>query len=145
LAADLLAKTTVNMKGLVVYCGEKYPDQPNVRRLVEGFNPKKISETLPTSEYTAFSENKGERIAFCLDTKKTGGNMIDENTLMFVAIHEMAHVATESIGHTDEFWKNFKFLLECAVEMGIYKPEDYKKDPKGYCGMKITDNPFYDM
>jgi len=40
---------------------------------------------------------------------------------------------------------HFKFILENAVEKGIYKPVDYKNKPKGYCGMTITDNPFYDL
>ena len=71
--------------------------------------------------------------------------MIDENTLTFVAIHELGHVMTESIGHKKEFWENFKFLLKNAVTMGLYKPVDYKKKPKDYCGMTITDNPYYDL
>jgi len=146
LAADKLAETTQNMKRLVKHCGEKYPTRENVKRLVEGFNPKRISETLPTSEFTAYSENKGEKIAFCLDKNKNGsGRMIDQNTLMFVAIHELAHVASKSIGHTDEFWRNFKFLLEEAEIINIYNPVDYKKKPVEYCGMEITDNPYYDL
>ena len=115
-------------------------------RLKEGFNPKKIQETLPTSEFTAYSENKGEKLAFCLDKNKGGqGGLIDLNTLMFVAIHELAHVASVSIGHTEEFWTNFKFLLQAAEKINIYKPVDYKKNPKEYCGMSITDNPYYDF
>ena len=113
--------------------------------MVNGFNPKKVYETLPTSEYTAYSENKGEKLAFCLDTKKTDGQLIDENTLIFVAIHEISHIATKSVGHTEEFWKNFRFLLEEAIELDLYKPIDYKKSPKKYCGMTITDNPYYDL
>ena len=38
-----------------------YPENEDVQRLVQKFNPTKISETLPTSEYTAYSENKGEK------------------------------------------------------------------------------------
>ena len=108
-------------------------------------NPRKISETLPTSKYTAYSENKGEKLAFCTTTTKEGSKLIDENTLTFVAVHELGHVMTESVGHTKEFWQNFKFLLKNAVKIGIYKPVDYKKKPKNYCGMKITDNPYYDL
>lgn len=145
LAADLLATTTNGMTSLVSHCGKTFPDRENVKRLVEGFNPKKITETLPTSEFTAYSENKGEKIAFCLDKKRSGkGGLIDQNTLMFVAIHELAHVATLSIGHTDEFWTNFKFLLQEAEQIGIYTPVDYSRKPKEYCGMDITDNPYYD-
>ena len=144
-AADLLAKNTDKCKKLVDYVGKKYPDQENVKRLVSGYNPKKVVETLPTSEYTAYSENKGEKLAFCLNKKKSEpANLIDEHTLMFVAIHELSHVMTKSIGHKSEFWENFKFLLENAKEAGIHNPVDYKNEPKEYCGMKIHDNPYYD-
>ncbi|MDB4342627.1 hypothetical protein OAA07_00100 [bacterium] len=146
LAVDLLANITVNMNKLVKYLGEKYPDRENVKRLVKGYNPKTITETLPTSEYTAYSENKGEKIAFCLNTeKKDGSRLIDENTLMFVALHELSHVASKSIGHTDEFWNNFKFLIKEAEKISIYNPEDYKKSSKRYCGTNIVDNPYFDL
>jgi|UniRef100_A0A6C0IK14 hypothetical protein len=144
-AADLLAEVTVNCKKLVEYVGKKYADRENVKRLVENFNPKKITETLPTSTYTAYSENKGEKVAFCLNQKKENNNrLIDKHTLTFVAIHELSHVMTKSIGHKSEFWENFKFLLECAKEAGIHDPADYKKEPQQYCGMKIQDSPYYD-
>ena len=145
LAADKLANVNVKLKQLVKHVGKKYPDRANCKRLVSKFNPKKIYETLPTSEYTAYSQNKGEKLAFCLNTKKNGGKLIDLNTLTFVAIHELSHIASKSIGHNEEFWNNFKFLLEEAEIIGVYEPEDYKQDPKNYCGMKITDNPYYDL
>jgi len=145
-ASNLLARTTEKLEYLVENVGQRYPDRENVKRLVKNFNPTTIKETLPTSEYTAYSENKGEKIAFCLNKKKTDNdNLIDSNTLMFVAIHEIAHIMTTSVGHTEEFWNNFKFLLENAVELKIYTPVDYKKEPEGYCGMDITDNPYYDL
>ena len=145
LAADLLSKVTKNLKDLVVYCSKKFPDDEKVHRMVQKFNPTKISETLPTSEYTAYSENKGEKLAFCLNKKKNGTKLIDINTLTFVAIHELAHIMTISEGHKQEFWQNFKFLLEQAKASKIYEPVDYKKNPEPYCGMDITDNPYYDF
>lgn len=145
LAADLLAKVTEKCKQLVAYCGKKYPKNEDVQRLVQKFNPTKISETLPTSEFTAYSENKGEKIAFCLNKKKDGNDLIDLNTLTFVAIHELAHIMTLSEGHKQIFWQNFKFLLENAKDAGLYTPVDYKKKPQAYCGMDITDNPFFDL
>ena len=144
-AADILARTTEKCKKLVEYVFKKYPEKDNVIRLHEGFNPKQIMETLPTSEYTAYSENKGEKLAFCLNKKKKDNNdLIDDNTITFVAIHELAHIATKSIGHKSEFWENFKFLLNEAKEAGIHSPTDYKESPQEYCGMKIRDNPYYD-
>ena len=143
-AADKLAKVNHNMKSLVEHCKNNFNSEERIKRLTEGFNPKKITETLPTSEFTAYSENKGEKIAFCLDTEKNNkGRLIDLNTLTFVAIHELSHVATYSVGHTPEFWANFKFLLEEAEKINIYKPIDYSKNPKKYCGMEINDNPYF--
>jgi hypothetical protein len=145
LAADKLAMVNKNMQSVVNHCAKNFPDDANILRLKKGFNPKKIMETLPTSEFTAYSENKGEKIAFCLNTKKNnGGKLIDLNTLTFVALHELAHVATKSVGHTPEFWKNFKFLLVQAEKINIYEPIDYKNNPQMYCDMKITDNPYFD-
>ena len=146
LAADLLAETTKKCKELVDYVGKKYPDRDGVSRLVAGFNPQKVMETLPTSKYTAYSENKGEKVAFCLNREKhDNDNLIDESTLTFVAIHELSHIMTKSIGHKSEFWENFKFLLEEAKAAGIHTPRDYKKEPQKYCGMTIKDNPAFDL
>ena len=145
LAADLLARVTTKLKKLVAQMHKLYPERENVQRLVKNFNPKKVSEILPTSSYTAYSENKGEKLAFCVTTTKKGNKLIDENTLTFVAIHEIAHTMTKSIGHKEEFWRNFKFLLQEAVKIGIYQPENYKKQNKHYCGMDITDNPYFDV
>jgi len=145
LAANLLAEVTKRMKDMVQYMKVTHPQDPRAIRLVEGFNPKKVSETLPTSELTAYSENKGEKLAFCLNTTKDGNKLIDIDTLTFVALHELSHIMTESIGHKQDFWQNFKFLLQNAKEAGIYNPIDYKKNPKEYCGMKINDNPYYDL
>jgi hypothetical protein len=145
-AADLLAKITEKCKNLVDYVVKNNPDDERAERLKKGFHPQKVMETLPTSEFTAYSENKGEKLAFCLNKKRKGeDNMIDEHTLMFVAIHELSHIATKSIGHKTEFWENFKYLLQNAKEAGLHNPEDYKDKPTEYCGMKIHDNPYYDV
>ena len=132
-ASDLLAKTAKKMDKLVDYLNAEHPDDKRVKRLVKNFNSSKIVETLPTSEFTAYSENKGRKIALCLNKKKENdNNLIDENTLMFVAIHEMGHITTESIGHDKVFWDNFKFLLQEAVKARLYIPIDYKKENTGY-------------
>ncbi len=145
LVADLLATTTQNMSSLVKYLGEKFPDRENVKRLIKNFNPTKVKEILPTSKFTAYSENKGEKLAFCTTTTKKGSKLIDKNTLMFVALHELSHIATKSVGHTTEFWENFKFLIQNAEKINIYKPQNYKEKPQKYCGMTISDSPYYDL
>lgn len=145
-AADLLAQTVHKCKKFVLFMAKTHPNNEITQRLVKGFNPQQIQETLPTSEHTAYSENKGEKVAFCLNkSKKNNTRLIDPNTLMFVALHELTHIGTASIGHTPEFWSNFKFVLENASDANLYNPVDYKKEPVGYCGMTISDNPYYDL
>ena len=145
MAANLLASVTEKCKNMVKYMKEKHPTDERSIRLVNGFNPKRVNETLPTSELTAYSENKGEKLAFCLNTTKDGNKLIDLNTLTFVALHELSHIMTVSIGHKQDFWENFKFLLQNAKDAGIYEPIDYKKNPTQYCSMPINDNPFFDL
>jgi hypothetical protein len=142
-SADLLAEATRRMEKLIDHLKTKYPDKPMVKRLADGFDAKKITEILPNSEFVAYSENK-TKMSFCLTEKKNGSRLIDLNTLMFVAIHELGHIASKSIGHKQEFWDNFKFLLVESDAIGIYKPQDYKEKPKEFCSMKINDNPLYD-
>ena len=50
-AADMLAQINVKCKKLVDYTNQKYGNRDCVKRLVNGYNPKRIMETLPTSEY----------------------------------------------------------------------------------------------
>ena len=96
-------------------------------------------------EFTSFSDNKGEEVHFCL-RQREGGNesLVDENMVMFVAIHEMGHIITKTIGHGPDFWNNFGWLLQEAERIGVYKPQNFSAQPVSYCGMKITDEPKYD-
>jgi hypothetical protein len=142
-AADMLARTTEKMKRLTRQLHQAYPNRDNVSRLYNNFKPTRVKEILPTSEYTAYSENKGEQLALCLTNGKKGGGLIDENTLTFVALHELSHIMTKSIGHKQEFWDNFKFAIKEAAKIGIYSPVDYSKERITYCGMEISDNPYF--
>jgi len=142
-SVELLAEVTNRMKQIVEYLHEKYPKDERVERLVANFNSNRIVETLPTSEFTAYSEGKGSKLAFCLRKHKDTMQLIDINTLTFVALHELSHLMTKSVGHNEEFWTNFKFMLKNAIAEGIYSPVDYGKHPKDYCGLMIDDNPLF--
>ena len=143
-AANVLAEVNIKLKKLVNHMKEKYPDKENVKRLEKNYKPNKIKEILPTSKHVAYSENKGESLAFCVNKEKGGDNIIDINTLSFVALHELSHIMTLSIGHTKEFWDNFKFILIEANKIKIYSPVDYKIKPITYCSMEINQNPYFD-
>jgi len=142
-SVELLAEATHRMKHIVSYLEENFPNEKRIQLLVKNFNPNRIVETLPTSEYTAYSEDKGRKLAFCLRKYKNDMKLIDINTLMFVSLHELSHLMSPTIGHNKEFWDNFKFMLEQADNIGIYHPIDYSRKPSEYCGMTIDNNPFY--
>lgn len=140
-SVDLLASVVGKCTILVNYMQKTYPDNYNVQFLVKNYNPRAFSETLPNSELPAYSDNKGHKIAMCLTKNKQNQNkLIDENTLMYVAIHELSHIMSKAYQHVQEFWDNFKFLLENAVKIGVINYVDYSKNPTPFCGMTITDN-----
>ena len=136
-AADLLANIGNDLERLIVYVASVYPDDLNIKRLFKNFYKKNISESSPSSQYTSYSVDKGERIVLCIRQKDKQASFVDKNTILFVAIHELGHLMTDEIGHTPTFWKNFKFLLLEAVKINIYTKVDYSEKPEEYCGIKI--------
>jgi predicted metal-dependent hydrolase len=114
---------------------------PRVKVMIERFNPNNMCENDLDAESTSYSENKGEKIVVCLRDKTPPYKLVDTNTVMFVVLHEMAHLMTTTVGHTPEFWTNFKRILHDAVGCGIYQPVNYSHSPVSYCGMQITDSP----
>ena len=140
-AANILAKIREKLETLISSMKEKYPNDASVLRMSKKFNSDNISESGKNSQYTSYSVNKGEKIVFCIRQKDEKETFVDLNTVTFVSIHELAHIMTKSVGHTEEFWTNFKRLLNEAVSLGIYFKEDYSNNPREYCGIKVTDSP----
>ena len=103
-------------------------------------HPRNVSESLENSKYTSYSINKGEKIVFCIRSKNDN-SLVDLNTMMFVTIHELAHLLTKGVGHTKEFCDNMRFLLEQGVKHKVYIKQDFNSNPKEYCGTMITDTP----
>jgi hypothetical protein len=143
-AAERLSSIRKNLTRLVDrFKGDpNYENDPPYQRLIARYNSEVFQENDLTANSTSYSENKGERIVVCLRDKTTEPYpLIEENTVMFVLIHEMAHLMTETMGHTPEFWTNFRKLLHDSIELGIYSPVNYSKNPVHYCGMTISDTP----
>ena len=143
-AANLLANVKKRCVHLVRYLSLKFPNNDAVNRLLLKYNPESITESSKNSKYTSYSVNKGEKIVFCIRSRDEKEKLVDLNILMFVALHELSHVMTKSVGHTQEFWDNFKFLLQQAIDAKIYRHHDFRKKPVKYCGTEITDTPLND-
>ena len=137
------------IRGNLVKLHEYYKNTPNVSsdpavvRFNSRFSADVFVENDMASPDTSYSENKGQKIVVCLRDKTRAPEypLIDQNTIMFVMLHEMSHLMTETIGHTQEFWTNFRRILHDAVQLGIYQPVNYAQRPTPYCGMTITDTP----
>ena len=143
-AANILSFLGSQSVKLVDSIWAKYPDENNVKRLKEKFNVDKIREAEHEKNSTSYTINKGEMMHLCLREKNREKTLHDQNLLMFVIIHELAHIASESVGHNSEFYDNFKFLLKEAVEIGVYHPVNFHNNPVKYCGIDVTNNPYYD-
>ena len=146
-AANLMATVRLQLMKLCDALEKKYPDKPQVKQMVRNFraDPSRFMESTPDEEHTSSTINKGESIHMCL-RQRDGVNesLVNTNVILFVAIHELGHVCTESIGHGPDFWNNFGWLLKEAEALGIYQYTDFAAHPVSYCGVHITDAPRYD-
>ena len=68
----------------------------------------------------SYTVNK-KHMHLCLHNEK--GDYFNKNMLIYVALHELAHVKCKSIGHTEEFHAIFDKLLDKATKLGVYNPE----------------------
>lgn len=122
---------------------KQYPDPDFTLTRLRHWDNTFVLENIKESwknESTSYSINKGEQLVFCI-RDKLNNSIHDINTLMFVAIHELAHIVTNELQHTDKFWNNMKKLLHRAEDIGVYKYVDYRMNPVEYCGMMIDSAP----
>lgn len=83
----------------------------------------------------SFTEDKSI-IYLCIYDKETN-DVYEMNTLMYVVLHELAHVLNkEDYGHTENFYIIFDKLLCKAMEKGVYDRTKPHKD--FYCGVNIS-------
>ena len=76
----------------------------------------------------SYTINK-HKVYMCL--KDENGKYYDENMLIYVLLHELAHVICDEVGHTPKFNKIFDELLNEAIKLNIYDPS--KPLIRDYC------------
>lgn len=143
-SANMLARIKQHIMSLVNYIDKhkndkyiKYKD--NIDMLSKKIKYTIFSENSKNSSYTSYSVNKGDEIVFCLKSKET--NLYhDINLIMYVAIHELAHIANPEYGHGTSFKIVFAFLAQASIDANIYDKINFKEYPKEYCGMMITES-----
>jgi hypothetical protein len=145
-AADRLARTRAKLMRLIRDLKQTHPEKAFVIQMARNFDadPSRFSESTPDASYTSYSVNKGEKVYMCLRQRNEREELVDENIIMFVALHELAHIGTSDVGHTPQFWNNFGWVLERAEALQVYEFTDFSAHPVEYCGIRITDQPTYD-
>ena len=139
--AKMLYNIHKKTEKLCKYLNETDPEYYGVQRLVKRYNPSILRELHKGSSNTSYSVNKGEKLIVCMRSKEDD-SLHEENTVFFVVLHELAHIMSKTIGHNDEFWKNFKYLLKHAITIKIYDYQDFNSKSESYCGINITDTPY---
>jgi predicted metal-dependent hydrolase len=100
----------------------------------------KIRESSPNSVYTSYCVDKGVEIVYCIRSKENK-KIHDINTIMYVSIHELAHIACPEYNHTPLFKKIYRFFMNIGMELGLYKLVDYSINNEEYCGLILTKRP----
>ena len=142
-AANLLARLKKNIDFLVEHLvtnrNKNIDMSEAIDQLEYRINGVIISESSPDSEYTSYSVNKGEEIVYCLRSRENN-SLHALNLMMYVTLHELAHVGCKEIDHTPLFKKIFAFFTQTAIDIGLYQKIDFANEPKVYCGLTITDS-----
>ena len=138
-AANRLSEVHKDLKRLIEYVNEKFPNDPRSKKLLN-YDISRVQEGRPggLNGDTSYVVNKGEKIVHCLRSAKDVSKFVSKNLQVYTVVHEASHIASNSYGHGLEFQKNFLWLLKHAVDIGIYKPVDYSKNPEEFCGLNVN-------
>ena len=163
-AAQTMDRLNTVAKSLIGKLYEKYIENSNgmdliddkykkivkegIKDLKKNFVSANMEENIPErsgGSDTSYVIDTGDVFAMCLRDPKNG-NQLDPkfNELTFVLIHELSHLAHKGYGHPNSFWCMFRFILQEAVEFGLYEKTNYKQMGSDYCGIVITYSPLYD-
>jgi len=141
-AADMMAEIKDRIELLIDYLKKTYPKDPRVLRLFKRFDEENIQETNLNDSGTSYSIDKGKQLNLCLRDKSTK-KLHKINILMFVTLHELAHIMSTSYGHNKEHNESFKFILLNAIKIGIYNNINYKDNSVKFCGMIVDNSPLH--
>ena len=148
-SANILSEINKRIEKLIVHLDVNFKNYNDknyfIKKLKENYSFDILSEAAIDSRYTTYTINKQE-MHICLRTRDNNENMYDINLLMYVILHELAHLCNYDIdgnpiqGHGEEFRNIFKFLVIESIKLNIYEYENYSKNPKEYCGIIVSTN-----
>lgn len=152
-ASDMMANVNIFIIDFLRYVRQKYiidnkgtiEQRDFYKLMIKRYNPDVLFENNPKpGDDTSYILSKGLEFGVCLREKESGFNRFHNIDLVkFVILHELSHLGTTSFNHEDDFWLGLQWATIDAYDAGIYIPIDYSKKPAKYCGITITDNPYF--
>ena len=145
ITANIIAKIKYNMYKIINYLKNNIIKYPTKEYAINNlYNRTKNIDIIERPDdcddyITSYTLNKGEQMVLCLRSKLLS-EIHDFNIIFYVVLHEMGHIASNNIGHDEEFKSNFIFLLQIAIKLNIYTKINYEKYPVKYCGMVVSEN-----
>lgn len=146
-SANTLADINQRVMKLIEHLEKKYSKDPSknywIFMLKKNYKPSILSEAALDNRYTTFTVDKSD-MHVCLRTRDQNEKMYEINLLMYVILHELAHLCNFDRkgnpihGHGKEFKEIFKLLVVEAVKIGVYRYTDYSKQPQEYCNIVIN-------
>ena len=146
-SANTLALINKNIMILIEHLEANYKNDDEkshfIIKLKENYMPYIISEAAVDPRYTTYTIDKRD-MHICLRTRDNNEQIYDINILMYVVLHELAHLCNYDkkgrpiLGHGSELKFIFRFLVEEAIKLNIYQHTNYAVEPQEYCGIMIT-------
>jgi hypothetical protein len=146
-SAETLAEINDRVSKLIEHLNREYAMDTSknyfIKKLKDNYGANLLSEAAVDERFTTFTVNKQD-IHICLRTRDQLETVYEINLLMYVILHELAHLCNYDRegnaiqGHGDEFKYIFKFLATEAIKIGVYQYIDYSQMPKEYCGIMIN-------
>lgn len=131
--ADMMAALNAKVLFLLRQMKQSGAKPVMVARLVQRYRPEVLAEGRIHKKLTSYTVNKGERVVLCMRSRDAD-SLYPENVLFSVLLHELAHVASLSEGHGDEFNENLGILTKEAETAGLLRREKVELD---YCGIPL--------
>ena len=93
------------------------PDAQAAARLKARFGAVAFGETRSTDRDVGYALDK-RAVRVCVRDR---GALQPRDTTLLVLLHELAHIMTESAGHTAEFRRNMRALVQAARDVGVLR------------------------
>ena len=130
-----LRRDLARLRNAIVRDKTMYDLDPDIVQLV-----RRLDETNIIAGATTHTKNKS-KIIICTAPDPAYSSSENYDTLVFVTLHEIAHVMTPEWGHASNFWENFDVIITIARRVGIFHGlVDFAKQDFRHCAHVIKAN-----